>query len=161
MHNHKNSADEDALTMYDIEHSIGFLLSKAYQRAWAILREEIEPYDLTPPQFCLLAFLWQQDGLTQAELAEKGQIDRSTIGGMVDRLVKLSLVERRPHPQDRRAHMIHLTGQGKELEQPLSDCAQRARARITSCLNGQEANELTRMLELMRADRRFYEVPTC
>jgi DNA-binding MarR family transcriptional regulator len=147
--------------MYDIEQSIGFLLSKAYQRAWAILREEIDPFDLTPPQFCLLAFLWQRDGLTQAELAEKGQIDRSTIGGMVDRLVKLSLVERRPHPQDRRAHMIHLTGRGKELEQPLSDCAQRARIKITSCLSDQEATELKRILEVMRADRRFYEVPTC
>lgn len=147
--------------MYDIEQSIGFLLSKAYQRAWAILREEIEPYDLTPPQFCLLAFLWQQDGLTQAELAEKGQIDRTTVGGMVDRLVRLSLVERRPHPQDRRAHRIHLTGQGRELEQPLSDCARRARTRITSGLNDQEAGELKRMLEIMRADRRFYDVPTC
>ncbi len=72
--------------MYDIEHSICFLLSKAYQRVWAILREEIDVYDLTPPQFCLLAFLWKQDGLTQAELSEKGQIDRTTIGGLVDRL---------------------------------------------------------------------------
>jgi DNA-binding MarR family transcriptional regulator len=147
--------------MYDIEQSIGFLLSKAYQRAWAILREEIDPFELTPPQFCLLAFLWQRDGQTQAELAEKGQIDRTTVGGMVDRLVRLSLVERRPHPQDRRAHMIHLTGRGKELEQPLSDCARRALSRITSCLNEQEADELQRMLEIMRADRRFYEVPTC
>ena len=49
--------------MYDIDKSIGFLLSKAYQRSWAILRAEIESYELTPPQFALLAFLWQQDGL--------------------------------------------------------------------------------------------------
>ncbi len=147
--------------MYDIEQSIGFLLSKAYQRAWAILREEIEAFELTPPQFCLLAFLWQRDGLTQAELAEKGQIDRTTVGGMVDRLVRLSLVERRPHPQDRRAHQIHLTGRGRELEQPLSDCAHRARTRIVNGLSEQEVHELQRILEIMRADRRFYEVPTC
>ena len=81
--------------MYDIEKSIGFLLSKGYQRAWAILREEIELYDLTPPQFALLAFLWQQDGLTQVELSEKGQIDRSTIGqtqyGVVESLSSFEL----------------------------------------------------------------------
>lgn len=147
--------------MYDIEHSIGFLLSKAYQRAWAILREEIDLYDLTPPQFCLLAFLWQQDGLTQAELAEKGQIDRSTIGGLVDRLEKNSLVERRPHPQDRRAHQIHLTGRGRELEPPLTDCAWRALAKITSGLTETEVAEFRRILEIMRQDRRFYEVPSC
>jgi DNA-binding MarR family transcriptional regulator len=88
--------------LYDIEQNIGFLLSKAYQRAWAIMRDEIETYDLTPPQFCLLAFLWQQDGMTQVELFRKGEIDRSTIGGLVDRLEKLELVERRQHPKDRR-----------------------------------------------------------
>jgi len=147
--------------MYDIEHSIGFLLSKAYQRAWAILREEIDVYDLTPPQFCLLAFLWQQDGLTQAELSEKGQIDRTTIGGMVDRLEKLSLVERRPHPQDRRAYKIHLTARAKKLELPLTECARRTLAKITSGLSEHEVSEFKRMLEVMREDRRFYEIPSC
>lgn len=148
--------------MYDIEHSIGFLLSKAYQRAWAILREEMNSvYELTPPQFCLLAFLWQRDGMTQAELAEKGQIDRSTIGGLVDRLEKCALVERRPHPQDRRAHMVHLTERGRKLEAPLSECASRSLARITAGLSEDEVREFRRLLEIMREDRRYYEVPSC
>ena len=60
--------------MYDINKSIGFLLSKAYQRSWSIMREEIETYDLTPPQFGLLAFLWLQDGVTQVELSEKARL---------------------------------------------------------------------------------------
>ena len=68
--------------MYDIEHSIGFLLSKGYQRAWAIMREEIESYDLTPPQFALLSFLWQQDGLTQVELSERGRLIVPPSGGL-------------------------------------------------------------------------------
>jgi DNA-binding MarR family transcriptional regulator len=147
--------------MYDIEKSIGFLLSKGYQRAWGLLREEIEPYDLTPPQFGLLAFLWQQDGLTQVELSEKGQIDRTTIGGLIDRLEKTGMVERRPHPQDRRAYKIHMTERGKEMEGPLSECARRALAKLTSGLNAQEVSELTRMLGILRGDRRVYEVPSC
>jgi DNA-binding MarR family transcriptional regulator len=146
--------------MYDINNSIGFLLSKGYQRSWAILREEIEPYDLTPPQFALLAFLWQQDGLTQVELSEKGQIDRTTVGGLIDRLQKIGLVERRPHPRDRRAHMIHLTDRGRELEEPLSACAGRSLERFTSGLSTQEVGELRRMLEILRGDRRVYEVPS-
>jgi DNA-binding MarR family transcriptional regulator len=148
-------------TMYEIEKSIGFLLSKAYQRAWAIMRAEIEAYDLTPPQFGLLAFLWQQDGLTQAELSEKGQIDRTTVGGLVDRLEKIGLVERRQHPQDRRAYMIHLTQRGKELEGPLSECAGRSLARFTQGLNEQEIAELRRLLEILRGDGGVYEIPSC
>lgn len=147
--------------MYDIKKSIGFLLSKAYQRAWAIMKEEIESYDLTPPQFGLLAFLWQQDGLTQVELSEQGQIDRTTIGGLVDRLEKIGLVERRQHPKDRRAYQIYLTELGKELEEPLSACAARSLEKITKGLNQQEVNELRRMLEILRGEGSVYEIPSC
>ncbi|HIJ89129.1 MAG TPA: MarR family transcriptional regulator [Desulfuromonadales bacterium] len=146
--------------MYDIEQSIGFLLSKGYQRAWAIMREEIEPHDLTPPQFAILAFLWQQDGLTQVELSEKGQIDRSTVGGLIDRLERNGLLERRQHPQDRRAYKIHLTELGKNMEKTLSACAERALARFTAGLNGDECKELKRMLEILRGERRVYEIPS-
>lgn len=147
--------------MYDIEKSIGFLLSKGCQRAWAILREEIEQYDLTPPQFALLAFLWQQDGLTQVELSEKGQIDRSTIGGLIDRLERNGLLERRQHPQDRRAYRIYLTEQGKAMESALSACAERSLKKFTSGLNEHEVKELRRMLEILRGERRVYEFPAC
>jgi DNA-binding MarR family transcriptional regulator len=147
--------------MYDINKSVGFLLSKAYQRAWAIMRAEIEPYDLTPPQFGLLAFLWQQDGLTQVELAERGQIDRTTIGGLIDRLEKMGLVERRQHPQDRRAYKIHLTERGKEMESALSACADRSRDTFTKGLNEQEISELIRMLEILRQEGEVYEFPSC
>lgn len=147
--------------MYDIENSIGFLLSKGYQRAWALLREEIDQYELTPPQFGLLAFLWREDGQTQTELSEKGQIDRTTIGGLIDRLEKIGLVERRPHPQDRRAYKIHLTERGRELEGPLTECAQRTLARLTKDLSQQEVSELVRMLTILRGERRVYDFPGC
>jgi DNA-binding MarR family transcriptional regulator len=147
--------------MYDIENSLGFLLSKGYQRAWALLREEIDQYELTPPQFGLLAFLWREDGQTQTELSENGQIDRTTIGGLIDRLEKIGLVERRPHPQDRRAYKIHLTSRGRELEGPLTECAQRTLARFTKDLSQQEVSELIRMLTILRGERSVYEFPGC
>lgn len=147
--------------MYDVENSIGFLLSKGYQRAWAILREEIDQFELTPPQFGLLGFLWKEDGLTQTELSEKGQIDRTTIGGLIDRLEKSGFVERRPHPQDRRAYQIHLTDHGRELEGPLSECAKRTLTRLTSGLNEQEISELRRMLIILRGERTVYDFPAC
>lgn len=147
--------------MYDISNSVGFLLFKAYQRAWATMREEIEAYDLTPAQFGLLAFLWQGDGLTQAELSEKGQIDRTTIGGLVDRLEKTGLLERLRHPQDRRAYKIYLTARGKELEGPLSECAARSLTRLCQGLNEQEICELRRMLNILREGGGIYEMPAC
>jgi len=147
--------------MYDIENSLGFLLAKAYQRGWALFKEKLDTYDMTPPQFGLMGFLWQQDGLTQVELSEKSQVDRTTVGGLIDRLEKIGLVERQPHPQDRRAYQIRLTTKGRELEGPLTDAAQRVTARFTADLEQREKDELVRLLGKLRGERRIYAKPAC
>jgi DNA-binding MarR family transcriptional regulator len=145
--------------MYDIEESLGFLLAKSYQRGWALFKQELEAFDLTPPQFALLGFLWQQDGLTQVELSNKSQVDRTTVGGLIDRLEKTRMVARHPHPQDRRAHLIRLTAKGKEMEQPLTEIARRVTAKLTAGLNHDEIHELIRLLKGLRGERRVYEKP--
>ncbi|MDR3578602.1 MAG: MarR family transcriptional regulator [Oryzomonas sp.] len=145
--------------MFDIEKNIGFLLAKAYQRAFALAKEELEPYDLTPPQCGILAFLWQQDGLTQVELSERSQVDRTTMGGLIDRLEKCGLVERHPHPHDRRAHQIRLTPKGKSMEAPLSECSKKALAKFTSGLTNSDVANFARILETLRGEKRIYEKP--
>ena len=141
--------------MYDIENSTGFLLAKAHQRGWALFSEEISRYDLTPPQFSVLAFLWQQDGLTQTELSEKAQIDRTTIGGLLDRMARSNLLERRPHPQDRRAHLVYLTEQGKRLEPELTSLANQVLKRFTAGLSETDKQQLRNMLEILRGERKY------
>jgi len=136
--------------MIDIEKSVGFLLAKAYQRACAIFKEEFDNYDLTPQQFGLLAFLWDEDGLSQTELAAKSQIDRTTMGGLVDRLEKEELVKRIPHPDDRRAYQVFLTARGKALEDELCPLAVRAQARVNAPLTAEEQATLVRLLEKIR-----------
>jgi len=140
--------------MYDIEKSIGFLLAKAHQRGWALFSEEISRYELTPPQFSVLAFLWQQDGLTQTELSEKAQIDRTTIGGLLDRMARSNLLERRAHPQDRRAHLVYLTEQGKRLEPELTSLANEVLKRFTAGLSETDKQQLRNMLEILRGERK-------
>ena len=134
----------------DIEKSVGFLLAKAYQKACAIFKEYLDPYGLTPQQFSLLAFLWQQDGLSQAELSTKSQIDRTTMGGLIDRLQADGLVRRLPHPDDRRAHHICLTEKGKGLEDELCALATTARDRFVAGLSEQEHDSLQKLLEKLR-----------
>lgn len=146
--------------MVNVEKSIGFLLAKAYQRAFAVFREELEEFDLTPPQYAILAFLWQQDGLTQVELSEKSQVDRTTLGGLIDRLEKSGLVERHTHPHDRRAYQIKLTPQGRSLEIQLKECSKKALAKLTSGLSNKDIAELGRILEILRGETRIYEKPT-
>ena len=136
--------------MIEIEKSVGFLLAKAYQRACALFKEEFESYDLTPQQFGLLAFLWIEAGLSQAELSARSQIDRTTTGGIIDRLEKEGLVKRRAHPEDRRAYQVFLTEKGKSLEDELSVVAGRVLRKVTSPLTEEEHETLIRLLTKIR-----------
>jgi DNA-binding MarR family transcriptional regulator len=136
--------------MIDIEQSIGFLLSKAYQRAFALFKEEFDRYDLTPQQFGLLAFLWLEDGLSQTELSARSQIDRTTMGGLIDRLEKEGMVKRKTHPEDRRAYQVFLTDKGKSLEDELSTVAIQVLSKVTAPLTDQEHATLIRLLTKIR-----------
>jgi DNA-binding MarR family transcriptional regulator len=135
----------------DIGKSLGFLLAKAYQRACLLFKEEFEAYEVTPQQFGLLGFLWQQDGITQAELSAKSHIDRTTMGGLIDRLEKEGIVERRNHPEDRRAYLIFLTPKGKALERELTPLALRTQEKIIAKLDPHEVETLKSLLEKIRS----------
>lgn len=136
--------------MIDIEKSVGFLLAKAYQRACALFKEEFDSHELTPQQFGLLAFLWLEDGLSQTELSVRSQIDRTTMGGIIDRLEKEGLVERANHPDDRRAFQVFLTARGKSLEDELCAVANRVLVKVNEPLTDKEQKTLVRLLEKIR-----------
>ncbi len=136
--------------MIDIEKSVGFLLAKSHQRICAIFNEEFAGYDLTPRQFGLLGFLWQQDSQSQAELSARSQIDRSTMGGVIDRLEKEGLVQRLPHPEDRRAYRVCLTDRGRALETELTPLAEKVHTRFVERITPDELATLQQILEKLR-----------
>ncbi len=64
---------------------------------------------LTPQQGVLLKELSEQDGLTLNELCARMGLVHSTVSGIVDRLAKKALVERRTDSMDRRYVRIYLS----------------------------------------------------
>jgi MarR family transcriptional regulator, lower aerobic nicotinate degradation pathway regulator len=133
-----------------IETSVGFLLAKAHQGLYANFRDLLAPHGITPHQFALLAFLWQEDGRSQTALSEKTEIDRTTLSGLVDRLQKLGLVRRLPDPADRRACRVCLTPAGRALEAKLAPLANDLRRTVVAALAPGEYEELCRLLIKLR-----------
>lgn len=136
--------------MIEFEKNVIFLLAKANQHLCAVFKKELNGYDLTPQQFSLLTFLWQKDGLSQAELSYKSHIDRATIGGLIDRLCKKGLVNRLSNPEDRRVYRICLTYDGKALEKELNAITDRTQDIIYASLSKQESDRLIKLLEKLR-----------
>ena len=136
--------------MTAVSNSICFLIAKANQRACALYKEKFGGYELTPQQFGLLRFLWEEDRITQVELSNRSQIDRTTIGGLIDRLAQSGLLQRLPHPGDRRAYRIALTPAGKSLEAQLAPLEEELHKAILEPLSAAEVETLLAILEKLK-----------
>ena len=129
-----------------IEDCLSFLLGKAYQQVNQIAKRRMAPYGVTPVQYALLHVLWDQDGQSEANLGARLRLDAATITGMLDRLVHGGLIERRPHPTDRRVHCVFLTEAGRALQEPLDREADLVNVASLGRFSAEEARRLCDLL---------------
>lgn len=73
--------------------------------------------NITLGQSFVLFHLLENDGSSVKDIAAAVQLDPPAITGLVDRLIKEDLVERRVDPDDRRTTNIFLTVLGRETAQ--------------------------------------------
>ncbi len=72
--------------------------------------------EITPEQWTVLIFLWEKDGVTQQELCNATFKDKPSMTRLIDNMERQHLVVRISDKRDRRTNLIHLTKDGKELE---------------------------------------------
>jgi DNA-binding MarR family transcriptional regulator len=133
----------------DINDKPGHLARRFQQIAVAIFHAEVEGagYDLTPVQYAALATIEMHPGIDQATLAGLIAYDRTTITGVVDRLVQKGLAVRQASSTDRRARALQVTNDGRRVRrgiEPAMESAQRI------MLRGLTANEAEAFLRLLR-----------
>lgn len=86
----------------------------ASRRLHASLHPELGA-KLTPSKVRALALIGESGGLRIGELADRVGVDDTTATRMVDRLEELRVAGRRGAEGDRRATLVELTDEGKEL----------------------------------------------
>lgn len=82
--------------------------------------EPLRAEALVPLQWGVLAELHAEPEIDQSDLAARLGVDRTNAGLLVDQLEERGLVERRIHPNDRRARQVSLTTKGAALFARLS-----------------------------------------
>ena len=69
----------------------------------------LKPYGISNEQGLLLKYVYDMPGVTQTQIAEDLNKDKTTITRMVDTLVKKGDLERKVSDEDRRAFHIYVT----------------------------------------------------
>ncbi len=103
--------------------SLGYLIADLSRLYGRVFDRRAAHLGLTRVQWRALKRIHQNEGLTQAALADVMDMEPIAVGRVVDRLQKAGFVERRNDPADRRCWRLHLSPQSNELMDRIEDVA--------------------------------------
>ena len=136
---------------FDRPNSFGWLVNVVANKASKDFDVELKKYGLTIALWPTLMCLWEEEGLTQRDIAAKSKVENSTTTRTLDKLEKLDLVERRSDPNSRRSFRIYLTEKGKELEKDIIPVPARVNKELMSALDADEQQQMIGLLKKMVA----------
>ena len=110
------------------------------------LAEGLAPLGIEPRHFGLLRALAINEGQSQRAIGEALDIHPNRMVALVDDLERLRLVQRRPHPTDRRAYALALTAKGRRTLQKAFEIALDIEDTLCAGLAPAERSELLALL---------------
>jgi len=131
---------------------LGFLVHDVARMLRSLIDRRVEKFNLTRAKWQALGILDLSEGLSQTELANTLELERSTVGRLTDRLEERGFVERRPDPEDRRAFRLYLSDTARPVLDELEDVAEEVRLIALEGLSEPERVELRRMLTIVKGN---------
>ncbi|PKO68177.1 MAG: MarR family transcriptional regulator [Betaproteobacteria bacterium HGW-Betaproteobacteria-16] len=139
-----NAGDID--TSY-LESLLGYNARRAALAVITIFLQRMAPYGLRPVDFSVLTLIAHNPGITSRQICAALDILPPNLVGMIKQLQKRELIERRPHPTDRRAQGLHLTPSGKKLQREAQATASSLEQGATHSLTPAELKTLIHLLK--------------
>ncbi|GAL04177.1 MarR family winged helix-turn-helix transcriptional regulator [Photobacterium aphoticum] len=134
---------------FDRQASFGWLINVVANNASKTFDAALKKHGLTVALWPTMMCLWEEEGITQTEIAQKSKVENSTTTRTLDKLEKLGLVERQDDPNSRRSFRIYLTEQGRALKDELLPIPVQVNQQVLSELNDKEQAQLIQLLQKM------------
>jgi DNA-binding MarR family transcriptional regulator len=113
----------------------------------AIARRYAKAFDLTIPEWRVLAVLGRRAGLTAKEVTEATEMDKVAVSRAVARLVRARRVAGRADPEDARRQLLALTREGESLHARIAPIALASEERLLRALDARERMQLDALID--------------
>lgn len=143
---HPVPAVEQVDTSY-LETLLGYNARRTALAVIGLFLPRMAVYGLRVVDFSMLSLITHNPGITSRQLCTALNILPPNAVGMINALARRGLVERLPHPRDRRAVGLHLTAGGRQLMAEAERTASALEAEVASRLS---KDELKTLIELLR-----------
>jgi DNA-binding MarR family transcriptional regulator len=133
-----------------LDESLGFLIAEAERASKRVLFARIAEHGIRRGGWFVLRTLWEKEGITHRELAQRLGLMETSVLEMVRALEGDGLVTRTRDTQDRRKVRIELTAQGRAIEPALMEVAATVNELMVRDLTQAEAVLLKLLLKKVR-----------
>ncbi|MCY4468438.1 MAG: MarR family transcriptional regulator [Thiotrichales bacterium] len=132
----------------NVERNFGFLVHDIARLMRTNYDRRVKRLGLTRSQWWVINNLYRNDGLTQSELAETLDIERASLGRLLDRLEANGWVRREPCSKDRRAKRVRLANEVGPVMREMRSIAARLRR---DAMSGFDADEQEAFVDVLLA----------
>ena len=122
------------------------LARRFHQICLGMNAEILDPEDLNPIEYALLAAADDNPGIDQRALGGRLGVDPASTSQMVERLARRGLLEQAVQPTDRRARLLSPTPVGTQLRAKLRPALLAAQDRVLSVLSPENQETLLELL---------------
>lgn len=114
----------------------------------------LQEHGLRLGQYQILQMLWEQDGLTPGDLAERLAVEMPTVTRTVQRMIRDELVRREANPLDARSVRIWLTSRGLGVRELVSDIFEEETSHALAGFSAAERDQFVDFLERVTRNSR-------
>ena len=131
---------------------VGFVIGDVSRMLRTVYDRRVEPLGMTRSQWRVLARISRHEGGTQTELASELEIEKPTLGRLVDRLEANGWVERRPDENDARTKRLYLTQQAHPVLEEMYSLADDVMDAAIAGLSTDQAEQLLQSMLLVKSN---------
>jgi DNA-binding MarR family transcriptional regulator len=139
------------MSKFDRRQSLGYLVNHAGRLFARALDRGLSGHGVSHGQFPILIVLWEEDGLTQSEIARRLDIEQPTVANTLKRMERDGLISTAPDAANGRRVRILLTERARSLESALTGEADAINAAAARGMGAGEVDSLRAALERLVA----------
>lgn len=129
-----------------LDELLGYHLRRAQSMVFDDFMRTMADDKISPGQFGVLTLIDANEGMNQSTLAEAIGIERSTMVAVITALETRLLIRRTPAPTDKRANVLSLTQDGRDLLAKIRPNVVAHEKSIFRDLSARERKSLTELL---------------
>jgi DNA-binding MarR family transcriptional regulator len=133
--------------MADHTRNLGFLIKDIGRLYTKLFEHQAREYEWRLAECKVLTYLQRNAGISQIGLADLTGVEPMSLVRILDRMEADGLIERRPHPTDRRARQLFLKDKAQVTLDQLWKLSDATRAQALAGIKAEERQVLIELLE--------------